>query len=82
MKIRVILFGTLRKSFSDHDPLLGMEVEIPEGSTVGDLIAHIDLPAKKIRPGIGRRTSGQGRKPTAGKCGGAGVSTYFRGVVN
>jgi sulfur carrier protein ThiS len=25
-----------------------MEVEIPEGSTVGDLIAHIDLPAKKF----------------------------------
>ena len=48
MKIRVILFGTLRKSFSDHDPVLGMEVEIPEGSTVGDLIAHIDLPAKKF----------------------------------
>ena len=48
MKIRVILFGTLRKSFSDHDSLLGMEVEIPEGSTVGDLIAHIDLPAKKF----------------------------------
>ena len=48
MKIRVILFGTLRKSFSDHDPVHGMEVEIPEGSTVGDLIAHIDLPAKKF----------------------------------
>jgi sulfur carrier protein ThiS len=25
-----------------------MEVEIPEGSTVGDLISHIDLPAKKF----------------------------------
>ena len=48
MKIRIILFGTLRKSFSDHDPLLGMEVEIPEGSTVGDLIAHIDLPTQKL----------------------------------
>ena len=48
MKIQVILFGTLRKSFPDHDPVHGMEVEIPEGSTVGDLIAHIDLPAKKF----------------------------------
>jgi sulfur carrier protein ThiS len=48
MKIRVILFGTLRKSFTDHDPVHGMEVEIPEGSTVGDLIAHIDLPTKKF----------------------------------
>jgi len=48
MKIRVILFGTLRKSFSDHDPVHGMEVEIPAGSTVGDLISYIDLPAKKF----------------------------------
>ena len=48
MKIRVLLFGTLRKSFSDHDPVHGMEVEIQEGSTVGDLIASIDLPTKKI----------------------------------
>ena len=48
MKIRVILFGTLRKSFPGHDPVYGMEIEIPEGSTVGGLIAHIDLPAKKF----------------------------------
>ena len=48
MKIRVILFGTLRKSFSDHDPVHGMEIEIPEGSTVGDLISYIDLPTKKF----------------------------------
>jgi sulfur carrier protein ThiS len=48
MKIRVILFGTLRKSFPVHDPVYGMEVEIPEGSSVGDLISYIDLPAKKF----------------------------------
>ena len=48
MKIRVILFGTLSKSFAVHDPVYGMEVEIPEDSTVGDLISHIDLPAKKF----------------------------------
>ena len=48
MKIRVILFGTLSKSYPVHDPVYGMEVEIPEGSTVGDLISHMDLPAKKF----------------------------------
>ncbi len=48
MKIRILLFGILRNSFSDHDPVHGMEVEIPEGSTVGDLISGMDLPAKKI----------------------------------
>ncbi len=48
MKIRVILFGTLSKSYPVHDPVYGMEVEIPEDSTVGDLISHMDLPAKKF----------------------------------
>ena len=48
MKIRVLLFGTLGKSFSNHDLVDGMEVELPDGSTVGDLIAHIDLPTKKF----------------------------------
>ena len=48
MKIRVIFFGTLRNSFAGHDPVQGMEVEIPAGSTVGDLISHFDLPAKKF----------------------------------
>ena len=48
MKIRVILSGTLSKSFPVHDSVYGMEVEIPEDSTVGDLISHMDLPAKKF----------------------------------
>ena len=48
MKIRVILFGTLGKSFANHDPVNGMEIEIPLGSTMGDLIAHMDLPIKKL----------------------------------
>ena len=48
MKIRVILFGTLRKSFPVHDPVYGMEVDVPKGSTVGDLMSIIDLPAKKF----------------------------------
>ena len=48
MNIRVILFGTLGKSFSNHDLVDGMAVELPAGSTVGDLIAHIDLPTQKL----------------------------------
>ena len=48
MKIRVILSGTLSKSFAVHDPVYGMEIEIPEDSTVGDLVSYIDLPAKKF----------------------------------
>jgi len=48
MKIQVILFGTLGKSFNNHDLIHGMEVELPNGSTVGDLIAHLDLPTQKL----------------------------------
>ena len=48
MKIRVILFGTLGKQFPEHDPVNGFEVEIAEGSTLGDLVSQLDLPPKKF----------------------------------
>ncbi|UCF95043.1 MAG: MoaD/ThiS family protein [Desulfobacterales bacterium] len=48
MKVTVILFGTLRKSFPDHDPVRGFEIEIPEGSRIEDLLAHLNLPTAKL----------------------------------
>ena len=48
MKIRVIFFGTLGKRFPDHDPTRGIEVDIPEGSTVEDLIKQLDFPLEKL----------------------------------
>ena len=48
MKIQLRLYGTLGDDLPDHDRLTGMEVEIPEGSNVGDLIDHLAIPRKKV----------------------------------
>ena len=34
--------------FSEHDPMHGFEVEIPEGATMGDLIKKLDILQSKI----------------------------------
>ena len=39
MKVRVKLFGNLRKQFPDYRHSQGLEVEIPEEATVKDLLA-------------------------------------------
>lgn len=48
MKIKVGLFGTLGNKFSENDPINGIEIEIHEGSTVGDLLNKLDIPKSKI----------------------------------
>ena len=45
MKLKVKLFGTLRSRFPDYDLEQGLEVEIPDGARVGDLLAHLDISA-------------------------------------
>lgn len=44
MKVHIRLFGTLGNKFPDHDPLKGFALEVPEGSTVEDLIKKLDIP--------------------------------------
>ena len=48
MIIKVRLYGTLGNHVSGHDPLNGMEMEVPEGSTAGNLIDQLDIPLKKV----------------------------------
>ena len=45
MKIRIKLFGTLPQRYPDYDPKQGLEVEIPEGAKVKDLLARLDISA-------------------------------------
>ena len=51
MKVRVALHGTLSRRFRDYEPTQGMEVEIPAGGTVKDLLAILDIP-EAMRPVI------------------------------
>ena len=45
MKIRVKLFGTLPQRYPDYDSTRGLEVEIPDGATVKDLLDRLDFSA-------------------------------------
>ena len=46
MKIRVKIFGTLKRHISGYDPVHGLEVEIPDGAKVEDLCSHLGIPQK------------------------------------
>ena len=43
MKVSVRLFGTLGQRFPGYEHSQGMEVEIPDGATVNDLLAHLEI---------------------------------------
>jgi sulfur carrier protein ThiS len=45
MKVWVKLFGTLPQRFPEYDPTDGLEVEMPDGARVKDLLAHLELSA-------------------------------------
>jgi sulfur carrier protein ThiS len=43
LKIIVKLFGTLEQNFTGYDSLKGIEVNISDGASVKDLLAHLDI---------------------------------------
>lgn len=43
MNVHKRLFGTLRNRSPDHDPLKGSALEVPKGSTVGNLIEQLGI---------------------------------------
>ena len=47
MKVRAKLFSVLRDYVPDYDPQKGLEVELPEGSTVTDLLTQLKIPMTK-----------------------------------
>ena len=47
MKVKVKFFGTLSQKFPGYDPENGIEVEIPDGARVRDLLAHLKIPEAK-----------------------------------
>jgi sulfur carrier protein ThiS len=44
MKVRVKLFGTLSHRYPGYQQAQGMEVEVPDGATVKDLLALLEIP--------------------------------------
>jgi len=43
MKVKVRLYGILSLHVPDYKPSQGIEVEIPDGATVKDLLAHLEI---------------------------------------
>jgi sulfur carrier protein ThiS len=44
MKVKVKLYGTLSERFPGYQPSQGIEVELPNGATAQDLLAHLEIP--------------------------------------
>jgi sulfur carrier protein ThiS len=43
MKVKVKLFGTLSLKYPGYDPEKGLEVNVPDGARVRDLLAHLGI---------------------------------------
>jgi sulfur carrier protein ThiS len=49
MKVQAKLFGTLGQKLPSYEPSQRIEVEVPEGATVRDLLARLELsPAQGV----------------------------------
>lgn len=48
MRVRVRLFGTLSHYYPENYPPPGLDVEIPDGSTVADLVEAIQMPREHV----------------------------------
>ena len=47
MKITVKLFGTLQRDFPGYDSGKGLSVELPDGASIGNLLARLNIPEAK-----------------------------------
>ena len=48
MRLNVKLYGTLSRSFDAYDHLSGLEVVIPDESSIHDLLAHLNLLSERL----------------------------------
>lgn len=48
MQVHVKLYGTLGKAVADYDHRRGLTVALAEGATVGDLLAQLEIPPKRV----------------------------------
>ena len=48
MKVLVKLFSVLRDYVPGYNPQKGVETELPDGSTVADLLTHLGIPMSKV----------------------------------
>ena len=49
MQVRVKLYATLSRYLSNTVPGIPVEIEVPDGSTVGDLVNGLKLPREEVK---------------------------------
>jgi len=49
MQVRVKLFATLCRYFSNAAPGIPFEIELPEGATLADLVDRLKLPHEEVK---------------------------------
>lgn len=49
MKVYVKVYATLRRYVPGYDPSRGLELELEEGSTVGDVVQRLNLPSGEVK---------------------------------
>jgi molybdopterin converting factor small subunit len=49
IRVKVKLFATLRRYYPELGIGGGLDVELPDGATVGQLVNHLGLPADHVR---------------------------------
>ena len=49
MYVKVRLFATLRRHVADAASGNAIEVELPDGATIADLIAALNLPSEQVK---------------------------------
>jgi sulfur carrier protein ThiS len=43
MKVKVKLYGTLSLNVPEYKPSQGIDIEMPDGATVKDLLTHLEI---------------------------------------
>ena len=49
MQVRVKLYATLSRYLSNTGPGIPVEIEVPDGTTVGDLVNRLKLPHEEVK---------------------------------
>ncbi len=49
MRVRVKLYATLSRYFINTAPGIPFEIEVPDGTTVGDLVNRLKLPLEEVK---------------------------------
>jgi sulfur carrier protein ThiS len=48
LKLNIKLYGTLSRSFDDYDHLSGLDVLLPEESSIQDLLVYLNVLPKRV----------------------------------